>query len=218
MSIYRFDEDFDGFLEDFAPVHDATPIPELVISTYKQRLPERLFTYWRGVGACGFAHGLFWMTDPNEYQDLLDDWLEGTPFEERKDLSVIGRTAFGILKIWAKNKGNVMNIDPHDCVIFYFPKNDKRTMSNEEENIKIQYYFGAKSPRSFDMDDASEKPLFERALKKLGRLKPEQMYGFSHSPMLGGKETLSNLDIVDLDIYHHIARQMQAPEVIQIET
>lgn len=218
MSIYQFDEDFEYFLSKFGRPHDQQPIPELVISTYKQRLPEQLFTYWRGVGACGFADGLFWMTDPNEYQDLLDDWLEGTPLEGRKDLSVIGRTAFGMLDIWAKSRGNILSIDPHNSAIYYNTKRDANRFSPDEEDFDMRCFWGFQNKKFVDYGDASEKPLFERALKKLGRLKPEQMYGFSHSPMLGGKETLSNLDIVDLEIYHHIALQMQAPEVIQIET
>ena len=35
MATYRFDEDFDGFLEDFGEPHDSTPIPESVIEAYR---------------------------------------------------------------------------------------------------------------------------------------------------------------------------------------
>lgn len=61
MADYRFDEDFDGFMEDFGEPFESAPIAQEVIDAYKDKLPEQLFTYWRGVGACGFGDGLFWI-------------------------------------------------------------------------------------------------------------------------------------------------------------
>ena len=133
MNTCQFDELFDYFLSKFGEPQDRQPISELVVSTYRRRLPEQLFTYWRGLGACGFANGLWWMTDPNEYQDLLDSWLEDTPFADRQDLSVIARTAFGELNVWAKGRGNVMDIEPNNASVFYFPGNDNLLSDAEEE-------------------------------------------------------------------------------------
>ena len=28
-------------------------------------------TYWRQYGFCGFADGLFWITNPDDYEDIL---------------------------------------------------------------------------------------------------------------------------------------------------
>ena len=82
----------------------------------------------------------------------------------------------------------------------------------------MRSFWGFQDFEDCDYGDQSDNPLFQRALKKFGRLGPGQMYGFSRSRMLDGKEVLANLEVVDLAIYHHIARQLQAPEIIRIET
>lgn len=218
MADYIFDEDFDGFMEDFGEPFESTPITEEVINAYQNKLPERLFTYWRGVGTCGFGDGLFWMTNPVEYQEILDNWLEGTPFEKRIDLSVIARTAFGELYVWAKNKGKVIEINPSLCALYYFKENDENDFSLEEynENWHMESFWGSTTIDEGDYEDTNDKPLFARALKKFGRLHTDEMYGFSHSPVMGGKEILENLDVVKLEIYHDIAKQLGGVQIVEI--
>jgi hypothetical protein len=217
MANYRFDEDFDGFLEDFGEPHDGTPIPESVIQAYRDKLPEQLFVYWRALGACGFRNGLLWMVNPAEYQDLLDMWLDGTPFESRTDLSVIARNAFGYLRVWAKGKGTVIEINPNLNIIYHDPKNDTTQLDEAQEARKVQFFWGSRDVEDVDDTDESEKPLFARALKKLGQLKSDEMYGYKHRLALGGKEDLSNLDIVKLEVYHNIAQQMEPLEIITLD-
>lgn len=40
------------------------------------------------------------------------------------------------------------------------------------------------------------------------------MYGYAHRLSLGGKEALSNLEVVKLEVYHDIAQQMEPPRII----
>jgi hypothetical protein len=214
---YRFDEDFDGFLEDFGEPNNQEPIPDSVIEAYRHKLPEQLFVYWRALGACGFGDGLLWMTNPDEYQDLLDSWLEGTPFESRTDLSVIARTAFGSLFVWGSRKGEVFAIHPSAALVSHFPRDDSNSLSSEEEDKKMRYFWGFKSLQGVDDADASDKPLFARALKKLGPLKSDEMYGYKQRLSLGGKESLANLEIVKLHVYHDIAQQMEEPTLLDID-
>lgn len=217
MANFRFDEDFDGFLEDFGEPHDSTPIPEAVIEAYRDKLPEQLFVYWRAVGACGFHNGLLWMTNPAEYQDLLDMWLDGSPFENRNDLSVIARSAFGYLYVWGKAKGKLITINPNLNIIYHALQNDPTLLDPAREAIKLQRFWGHSRISHFDKKDESEKPMFARALKTLGQLKSDEMYGYKHRPALGGKEVVGNLDIVKLDVYHHIAQQMEPPQIITLD-
>ena len=217
MKEYRLDEYFDGFMEDFGEPFESTPITEEVINTYGDKLPERLFTYWRGVGTCGFGDGLFWMTNPAQYQEILDNWLEGTVFEDRKDLSVIARTAFGEIYVWAKNKGKIIEINPSLCTLYYFKENDENNFSFEVENKKITSFWAFSEVGDMDYEDTNDKLLFEHALKKFGRLHADEMYGFSHSPVMGGKEVLENLDVVKLEIYHDIAKQLGGIQIVTIE-
>jgi hypothetical protein len=217
MATYRFDEDFDGFMEDFGEAFENTLIGIEVIEAYRDKLPEQLFAYWRELGSCGFGEGRFWMTDPAEYDEMLNDWLEGTVFEDRNDLSVIARTAFGVLYVWAKGKGNVMKIYPMTGAINYFKEADANDLSIEDENKKMRYFWGFLDLGEGDYEDENDKPLFDRAFKKFGRLHADEMYGFSHSPAMGGKENFDNLDRVKLGVYHDIARQLGGVQVVVIE-
>jgi hypothetical protein len=216
MNKYRFDELFDGFLKDFGEPHCCEPITEDTITEYCQKLPEQLFVYWREIGSCGFHNGLLWMVNPSLYQSILDSWLEGSPFENRNGLSVIARSAFGLLYIWEKGKGNVMTINPNNNVITLAAETDVKSLSLDDENQEMRIYWGFEDPEYIDETDINETPLFSRALKKLGQLKSDEMYGFSHRLTLGGKETLENLEIVKLDVYHDLAQQMEPPKIIKI--
>lgn len=216
MTAYRFDEDFDGFLEDFGDPHDNEPIPDEVIEAYRDKLPEQLFTYWRALGSCGFHNGLIWMVNPADYQDLLDSWLEGSPFENRKYLSVIARSAFGELYVWEKNKGDILDIDPLNNIVSVFMRKEEQSVSEEKEGFLMRCFWGFQDKEDIDLTDESDKPLFSLALKKLGQLKSDEMYGFSQRLALGGKETLENLEIVKLDVYHDLAQQMEPPQIIRI--
>lgn len=217
MANYRFDEDFDYFLEKFGEPHDGVPIPEFVIEAYRDKLPEQLFVYWRALGACGFHNGLLWMTNPAEYQDLLDMWLDGSPFESRTDLSVIARSAFGYFYVWGKGKGKVITINPNLNIIYYNPENDTNDFAESEEDFDMRCFWGFSNAAFLDETDESDKPMFARALKKMGQLKSDEMYGYKHRLALGGKEDLSNLDIVKLEVYHNIAQQMEPPQIITLD-
>jgi hypothetical protein len=216
MSPAKFDPNFDHFLNDFGLANQAVVISNEIINRYAAIVPQQLITYWQGLGSCAFSDGLIWLTNPADYEITLAGWLEGTPFEGRKDLSVFARTAFGELKVWAKGRGNILNINAHDSIIFYFPKNDERRMTDSEENRKLGIWWLSKDREDLDYEDIKGKFLFKRALKKLGQLEHDEMYGFSHSLSLGGKEALDNLDIVKLTVYHDIARKMKEPEIIEI--
>jgi hypothetical protein len=216
MSEFKFDEDFDYFLTKFGQPFASTPIGEKVVAAYRYKLPQQLLDYWRALGACGFGDGALWMVNPAEHQDQLDSWLQGSPFEKRDDLSVFVRTAFGEYYVWGKGKGVVLTINPCTNLICHWTENDSKQLTPADEDKKMRYFFGATNWAGIDRTDEQEKPLFARAFKKLGRLKSDEVYGFKHRFALGGKELLSNLDIMKLDVYHDIAQQMEPPEIIQI--
>jgi hypothetical protein len=213
MTTYRYDEDFDGFLEDFGEPHSAQAIPAAVFEEYRKKLPEQLLSYWRGVGACGFKQGLFWLVNPADYQATLDSWLVGTKFESRDDLSVIARTGFGKLYVWRKGYGNVLDIHPYISTVYYMKKTDETLLSEADENKKMRFFWGFMNLDECDLKDSADKPMFERALKKLGAVSRDGMYGYKERLSLGGKESVNNLDIIGLEVYHDIAQQMEAPEI-----
>ncbi len=212
MRKYNVDEGFEYFLEKFVEPHDCINIDEDVIKKYESKLPVKLFEYWREIGWCGFGDGLIWMVNPKDYEDILAQRLMSTPFEDRNDLSVIARNAFGELYVWAKGKGEVLAIRPSTNVINYFSPTDRENLSEEKENKKMRSFWAFQQKKNLDFKDSSRNPLFDRCLEKFGQLKSNEMYGFKQHLSIGGDRELENMEILKLDVYHSIAAQLDKPD------
>jgi len=212
MEEYKYDKLFDFFLKKFGKPQECRKVDEKIIKTYKDKLPIQLLSYWRELGWCSYGEGRIWMTNPSEYEDVLEDRLKGTKYEGRKDLSVIARSAFGALYVWASKKGKIMLIDPNLNTINSYSDVDKNMFSNEEEDEEMQFFWGLLKLDSVDFLDENRSPLFEKALQKLGSLKADEMYGWKHHIAIGGERSLENLNKVNIFVYHDIANQLEKPD------
>lgn len=56
------------------------PVSEATLAQWTGKLPPVLMTYWCEEGWAGYANGRVWTVNPDEYEDIKDAWLEGTPF------------------------------------------------------------------------------------------------------------------------------------------
>ena len=195
------------------PDKNSSVYHEASIKKYQGVLPDELLQHWQKDGWCSYKRGIFWLVNPEEYASLMRDYLQGSVFQDRKDLYVVARTAFGKLFLWEKGKGNTLIINPMAGMIFLSADNDRQVLSAEDEEFEMNWFLGTKDPESLDRRDASGKGLFERALKKFGQLKSNEMYGYKLSRSLGGHEGIRNIDKVDLPIYFDIERQLKNPTV-----
>ena len=212
MKEYDVDVSFEIFIEDIGEPQNCIKADEEVIKEYSGKLPAKLFEYWRELGWCGYGNGLIWMVNPKDYEDILEQRLRGTPFEDRNDLSVIARNAFGELYVWAKGKGKILGIEPNLNTISYFSPTDKENLSEDEENEEMQEFWSGQQKQFLDIDDEEDEALFDRCLEKFGQLKSDEMYGFKHHYALGGEMELKNMEILKLNIYHSIAAQLDKPD------
>jgi hypothetical protein len=184
------DEDFAGFLEDFGPGFDRYYVPTASIERYRGKLPDQLLSYWQEHGWCGYAEGLFWTVNPQEYEPVRDVWIGNTEFMEKDAYHIIARGAFGKLYFFGEKTGSSLIIMPSDALALP----EKPGLADLDREVRI--FFGSRSPGSNDLSDADNKPLFARALKKLGRLQRDEMYGFVPALALGGPATLEHLQKV----------------------
>jgi len=184
-----------------------------VIKRYKGILPKELIYYWETYGFSSFLDGLFWFTNPDDYKELVQEYLEGTEFENRKDIYVIGRNAFGELYLWENKKGNTLSLFSLLNMIFLSADADRESFDKENENFEMNRCIGNYYPEGLDEDDASSKPLFQRALKKLGKVESNEMYGYKLSHFLGGKESIKNLIKMDLFNHYSIQKQLKEPVI-----
>ena len=129
-----------------------------------------------------------------------------------KNIYVVARSAFGQLYIWERGKGNTLSILSLMNMIFLSADADRESFSEEEENFAMNRFL-AKDAEDLDQEDSSDNPLFERALKKLGKVEVNEMYAYKTSHFLGGKESIRNLIKVDLFNHASIQKQLKEPVV-----
>ncbi|WP_240478221.1 GAD-like domain-containing protein [Vibrio neptunius] len=89
------DEDFEMFLEEFGEPTTYVQATDQHIEAYRGILPDQLLKYWQMVGFSGFKGGLFWITNPAEFEDVLECFLKGTEFANYDNYHVIARSAYG---------------------------------------------------------------------------------------------------------------------------
>ena len=206
------------FKDEMGNADEILQIDNKLLEKYKGVLPNELLLYWKEYGLTSFMDGLFWFTNPDDYEDLMRSYLVNTPLADRKDLYVVARSAFGHFYIWEKGKGHIASIVLDGHIISLKAVIDRQKLSDEDEDYEMNRFLGVKYPKPLDIKDESKKPLFERALKKLGKLEANEMYGYKLNPVLGGKESIRNLDKVNLFAYADIQLELEKPTLSIIDT
>ncbi|EPM61398.1 hypothetical protein A264_07456 [Pseudomonas syringae pv. actinidiae ICMP 19071] len=187
------DEDFAFFLKKFGPAVKRQQVPATSIDRYTKKLPEQLLKYWEDFGWCGYAKGLFWTVDPQDYDDLLKNSLAGIEAFNSDNYHVIARSAFGELYVWGEKSGYSLSITSY--MSRYSTRNSTFTGSKSDLGVKV--FFLSMNPEVINVAD-----LFEPALEKLGRLDSDEMYGFVPAIALGSSMELKNLQKVK--VFEHL--------------
>lgn len=202
-------EHFSVFIEEFGEATLREDVPAAAIDKWRGRLPEQLLAYWQEEGWSAYKNGLFWTVNPDAYEDLLDEWLEGTPLQSLDQFAVIARTGFGNLHLWGEKTGSSVSIMCCTNSIICTASDLRRRIKDPDKAIRG--FFGHRFAADEDLKDGSQKLLFARARKKLGDLAPDEMYGFEPALVLGGALSLENLVKVNLDVHLTILRGLAAP-------
>ncbi|EDP9826613.1 DUF1851 domain-containing protein [Salmonella enterica subsp. enterica] len=208
------DQDFSYFIEKFGEATSSVTVPEKSIMKWKGVLPDKLLDYWKKEGWGTYRNGLFSLVNPEEYDDILDMWLEDTPFEEMDSYHVIARTAFGDLYAFGESTGRNITIQPLFNQVIYDESNFIKKTSNNL-NSEIETFLAASSVKEFDLFDCNDNYLFDRAIEKLGALADNEMFGLEPAYVLGGHLQLENLSKLDCRIHLMILRELSSPEIIR---
>ena len=208
---YQRDEEFKWFIEKMGEATSPQPADRAVIERFRGRLPAQMLRYWEHEGWGGWHDGLFWVVNPEDFEDVKRAWFAETPLEPETDLwHVIGRTAFGKLYLMGEKSGAILKILPSFGMIN--ASQDKlRPQSEKEKQLEAQLFFSNRGPKECDEDDTHGKPLFQRALKKLGPVGPDEMYGYRHMLVAGGQNVLENLEKTDLLSHLMLLRDLHGP-------
>ena len=193
---------FSIFLETFSDPVGHQPVPPATLDHYQGKLPNQLLTYWQDHGWCGYGGGLFWMVNPQEYEDVVASWLAGTRFETHDTYHLIARSAFGELYLWGEKTGSVLTITAYASRYI----EGASSSTEEERDAKIQGLLMWVMTEGIDLD------LFDSARETLGTLAPDEMYGFVPALMLGGPASLANLQRLKADVHLILLSQLSELE------
>jgi hypothetical protein len=208
------DKFFDNFYSyaGFGPEIAQREVSASSLGKYRGKLPDKLLEYWQEYGWCGYAEGLFWTVNPEEWEEELDAWIGETPFMEQDAYHVIARGAFGDLYLWGEKTGPSLRVCPPSGLIV--PRFQPDEFAERGADRTVQLFFSAKSRKSIDYEDEDDKPLFNRALERLGPLDHDTMYGFVPALALGGIARQENLQKLDAHVHMEILAQMAPKEIV----
>lgn len=181
------DDHFEYFLEKMGPAVERRHVPLPSIERYRGKLPDQLLRYWEAYGWCGYAEGLFWTVNPQEYEPVVEAWIGETPFMQQDDYHIIAKSAFGDLYCWGETTGSSLSLFAPGS--FCIPRESRFT--GDKLNFGVQVFFGGISKDRNDFEG-----LFKPASSKLGKLKHDEMYGLVPALALGGVASVDHLQKV----------------------
>jgi hypothetical protein len=196
-----------GQPEKFADVTPET------LARYKGKLPDVLLGYWQEYGFCRFNGGLMFIVNPEDYEAALEEWIGDTPLAKQDDYHVVTRTAFGELELWGTKTGNMYTISPTLGSIMQH-KGAEEDIRKGKQDWAFQKFICGRMPRFCDLRDHQGKPLFARAVEKLGPLGPDDVFALEPALFAGGSGALKTVAKRDIHNYLSLMAQMSDREIL----
>ena len=181
--------ELDEFERNYGPAQDCERLHDDKIESYAARIPAQVLDHWRKSGVCSFGDRLLWFTDPQQLDDVLEDWLKVFELDSG---AVFLRTAFAHLYVWSG--GSVCSIDVHEG-----------GFSKVTDDLEL--FFSLLSD-----DDIREKilrvSLYEEVKERLGPPERDECYAFVPALALGGPGTADSVQRVKLREHLGILAQL----------
>lgn len=177
------------------------PASEELLNKYTKITPFNLVDIWRHEGFCQFQKGLYNIVNPDDWQDVVDVWIDNTPFQQLGEWYALSRNAFGNLYIYNPSTGTRLTID---TILGIISGSIKAYFTEREREISIESLFVGVDIEREDFTLLDDKPIFKKAVKKLGPLGWYEMYAFEPAFALIGDAALTMDNLVKVDARIHM--------------
>ncbi|EDU57731.1 GAD-like domain-containing protein [Providencia stuartii] len=204
-------EFFEAFIDEFGDATTSRYASVEEIEKWKGKLPELLLNYWRNEGWSSYYNGLFTIVNPEDYEDIVDGWLENTYLEEVDIFHAIAINGFGNVYLCGEKTGQCVVISPIFNTIFVQKKKLKRIQTTDSLNVSILTLFLSSKVERHGKDG-----LFDKAIQKFGPLGDNEIFGFEPALTLGGELDIKYIQKVDARIHLSILSQLADPEIDEI--
>lgn len=194
--------------EDNGRYINQRPVAAERIQQYRGKLPEFLLEIWRLHGLGSWAKGLYNLCDPDDFKGLLSQVFHADADLSHQDCHVFAYSAFGELAVWSERHGTVgvaLLTARVDCPGLA----DPAAKGDPDIRMVNALSLYAEALQALDVSDEDGKPLFARAVKKLGTPEPGQAFGFFPAPAAGGAQDLDHLRLTPALEYFLFLAQLQ---------
>jgi hypothetical protein len=158
------------------PSSSCRAVNEINIQKYIGKLPEPIIELWREQGWCSYSNGLMWFVNPDDYANVMNEWLR-----EPDNSIVFARSGFGDLFTW---NGKAI------YQLFIHSGSYGRLMKN------INTYMETMMIEDASLEDSHYLKLHNKAVEKLGILNHDECYTFVPALVMGGRESLDTIQKV----------------------
>jgi hypothetical protein len=179
---------FDKFKKKHGPPSQCEKVSASSLKAYAGKLPGELLEEWKQTGWCAYGDGLLWTVNPEDFADILPDWIENA-----EGAYAFLRTGFGGIYYWNGSEANYVD------VLFGGVWSLFDTMElNFNEMLCDDTY----------LDDVIRRQEFKEALPRLGAPARDECYAFVPAIALGGAVESENLERAKLREHLAILAQL----------
>ncbi len=208
------DEYYEAFITEFGKPNLSKPVSNGILEKYRGKLPDKLLEYWQEYGFIGLKNGLFWLVNPEEFDDVLELWIGDTEVVKKDDYYVIARNGFGNLYLWGTKTGFMYEIQCNTGWILE-KDSDEEIINEGKSDFALQLFLVTSHIEDIDLDDIeTDKPLFDELVKKFGPLNDDEIFGFEPALFLGGEQTFQNINKLDLQTHLKILADFGQRELL----
>jgi len=195
---------FDLVVKKFGPPDEAQSVQPEKLAECSSLLPPELIGFWKEFGIGLWLDGKFQMCLPSDYAEIIDELADGDTQISSKSAFIVGFSAFGDLLLWSHEFERLtINLPTAEVLI---PKLNHREPDDPENFPLAIPLMRMDRPGSFDMVENTEsaKPLFDRCVRKLGKLKLGECYGLVPALGLGGSVKLDHFQRMNAKVHFSI--------------
>lgn len=169
---------FEKFKKKHGKPADCETVTPKQIESFKGKLPEALLDEWSENGWCSYGGGLFWTVNPEDFEDVLEDWVD-----DDAGKYVYLRTAFGSMIFWDGERNYFVDVLHKDVSQIF----------NEVESV-----FDTTLCTKDFLEYVVLQKTFKAALPKLGKMKKDECYGFLPPIAISDDDSPDALELVKL--------------------
>ena len=176
-----------NFYKTMKPADDAT------IRQFMGILPDFLLDDWRNRGFASYLKGLLMTTNPNDFYDVLEGWVD-----EPEKCHVVYRTAFGSF-LYLKDGTYYNRSVIHNLISNFY----------HDLSVIIEFSLTRKDTQK----DSLHNDIYKKALKRLGPPAYDEVYAFVPVISMGGDYNPDTIQKVKLKEHLAFLEQVKGNDI-----